>query len=492
MRLFLSGDSNAGFAVKGDDIVSVFNGPTSGLKNVTNSMLRLAFEQGGRRLDAFDTVLPDLYSNNLFKAIVRLPWDDKEAPNGWDKELFSRWKNGEPDVVFMAYDPTAKPYKDGDGEYANSYDEAVEIQQAAASRFSRRYSATAPSGQFNLDDMVDRLVSQEPETSPIMKIWDKFFLGRLEGETRWQAFTRNAVNRFLPGYLLDNYVNGEIADPANSVGRAMELSQSMTGRLWALAELGAMKFNPDTGTPEVIEAPDNMGLRQIFEPIGEKYMREYYAYAIAKRELKLGGQGRKGFKNLNKQDAAKIISESEAKYPFFREVHNNYALFNRRMVQMAVDSGLITKDQGDNFMDMDYVPYYRYAESATDPSEFSKAMAAKAHQSLKDPNVFEKELEGGTIKLGDMYENITKNAGLIVSASLKNYAMQKTADALDKASAMDGPKSWGRKAKEGETGQMITFYRNGEKVRYKIDDPALWTAVAGLTAKQKESLDQRP
>jgi hypothetical protein len=353
--------------------------------------------------------------------------------------------------------------------------------------YSRRYSATAPSGQFNLDDMVDRLVSKEPETSPIMKIWDKFFLGRLEGETRWQAFTRNAVNRFLPGYLLDNYVNGEIADPANSVGRAMELSQSMTGRLWALAELGAMKFNPDTGTAEVIEAPDNIALRRIFEPIGEKYMRQFFAYAIAKRELKLGEQGRKGFKNLKKQDAVKIISESEAKYPFFREVHNNYALFNRRMVQMAVDSGLITKDQGDNFMNMDYVPYYRYAESATDPSEFSKAMAAKAHQSLKDPNVFEKELEGGTIPLGDMYENITKNAGLIVSASLKNYAMQKTADALDKASAMNGPKSWGRKAKEGETGQMITFYRNGEKVRYKIDDPALWTAVAGLTAKQKES-----
>jgi hypothetical protein len=353
--------------------------------------------------------------------------------------------------------------------------------------YSRRYSATAPSGQFNLDDMVDRLVSKEPETSPIMKIWDKFFLGRLEGETRWQAFTRNAVNRFLPGYLLDNYVNGEIADPANSVGRAMELSQSMTGRLWALAELGAMKFNPDTGTAEVIEAPDNIALRRIFEPIGEKYMRQFFAYAIAKRELKLGEQGRKGFKNLKKQDAVKIISESEAKYPFFREVHNNYALFNRRMVQMAVDSGLITKDQGDNFMNMDYVPYYRYAESATDPSEFSKAMAAKAHQSLKDPNVFEKELEGGTIPLGDMYENITKNAGLIVSASLKNYAMQKTADALDKASAMDGPKSWGRKAKEGETGQMITFYRNGEKVLYKIDDPALWTAVAGLTAKQKES-----
>jgi hypothetical protein len=486
MRLFMNPEGNAGFAIKGDDIVSVFNDPDNGLSRVSYPMLRLAFEQGGRRLDAFDTLLPKIYSQNNFRAVSRTPWNDEFAPEGWDKNVFSPWNNGEPDVVFMAYDPKAREYQENDGQMFDSYDDAVAAQDEQAQRFSRRFSRPAE-GDFSLEDITNRLVQQEPETNPIMKIWDSFFLGRLEGETRWQAFTRNAINKFLPGYLLDNYVNGEITDPANSVGRAMELSQNMSGRLWALSELGAMRFNADSGTVEVIDEPDNMGLREIFEPIGTQYQQEYYAYAIARRELKLREQGRQGFKNLSKDDAQRTVSQFEQKYPFFRDVHNNYTKFNQRMIRLGVDAGLITQEQGDNFMDMDYVPFYRYAESAMDQSELSKAMAAKAHQSLKDPNVFEKELEGGTLKLGDMYENIAKNSGLILSAALKNYAMQKTADALDKATEMGGPKSWGRKAKEGETGERITFFRNGEKVQYIISDPALWSAVAGLNAKQKES-----
>ena len=485
MRLFTVADGTAGFALKGNDIVSVFNTPGNGLKNVSNGFLRLAIEQGGRKLDAFDTVLPYFYANNGFKPITRLVWDEKQAPDNWDKGLFSKYNNGEPDVVFMAYNPIATEYKPNQGEYALSYAEAVAKQDEAASKYSKRFSATAPSG-FNLEEVVDRLIQTEPDTNPIGKMWDRWVLGRVEGETRWEAFTRNAINRFIPGYMLDNYVNGEISDPANSVGRAMELSQNMTGRIWGLSELGAMQFDKDTGTISVIDAPDNMGLRQIFEPIGEQYEKEYYAYAITRREIKLAQQGRKGFKNLSTQDAMRAVAEFERKYPFFKDVHDNYTRFNQRMVQMGIDAGLITREQGDVFMDMDYVPYYRYAEAPEGVSEFSKAMAAKAHASLKDPNVFEKELEGGTIKLGDMYENITRNASLIVSAALKNHAMQKTADALDQAEKMGGPKTWGRKAVEGETGQMITFYKNGEKVRYKIDDPALWSAVSGLTQKQKE------
>ena len=485
MRLFLNDDGTTGFALKGNDIVSVFNTAGNGLSNVSYPMIRLAIELGGRKLDAYDTVLPRIYSANGFKTISRLVWDDTQAPDDWSKQTFSDFNGGEPDVVFMAYAPPATEYKPDQGEYALSYEEAVQKQDAAASKFSRRFSATAPSG-FDLEDIVDRLIQTEEDTNPIGKLFDRWVLGRVEGETRWQAFTRNAINRFIPGYMLDNYVNGEISDPANSVGRAMELSQNMTGRIWGLSELGAMQFDKDTGTISTIDAPDNMGLRQIFEPIGEQYEREYYAYAITKREVKLAQQGRKGFKNLSTQDAMRTVAEFERKYPFFKTVHENYQLFNQRMVQMGVDSGLISKEQGDVFMDMDYVPYYRYAEAPMGVSEFSKSMAAKAHASLNDPNVFEKELEGGTIKLGDMYENITRNASLIVSASLKNYAMQKTADALDKAQAMGGPKTWGRKAQEGETGQMITFYKNGEKVRYKIDDPALWSAVSGLTQKQKE------
>ena len=73
MRLFTTKDGTAGFALKGDDIVSVFKHRRSPHKSITVSMLRLAVEQGGRKLDAFDTILPSIYgcSKKLSNGIIK-------------------------------------------------------------------------------------------------------------------------------------------------------------------------------------------------------------------------------------------------------------------------------------------------------------------------------------------------------------------------------------------------------------------------------------
>ena len=131
MRLFTTEDGTAGFALKGDDIVSVFKHRRSPVRRATVSMLRLAVEEGGRKLDAFDTVLPQLYGESGFKVASRLPWDDSEAPPSWDKNspIFSSWNGGEPDVVFMYHDPVStRAYSPSDGQYAAGYDEAVDLQ----------------------------------------------------------------------------------------------------------------------------------------------------------------------------------------------------------------------------------------------------------------------------------------------------------------------------------------------------------------------------
>jgi hypothetical protein len=62
MRTFLTKDGKAGFALNGDDSVSVFS--TEPHVGGVNGIMQLAVQEGGRRLDAFDTVLPDLYYNN--------------------------------------------------------------------------------------------------------------------------------------------------------------------------------------------------------------------------------------------------------------------------------------------------------------------------------------------------------------------------------------------------------------------------------------------
>jgi hypothetical protein len=131
MKLFVSDSGNSGFAVKPDgDIVSVFSTePGSGYP-----MLLLATQQGGRKLDAFNTVLPEIYAVAGYRPVSKVAWADEAQPDGWDKELYKDFNNGEPDVVAFVYDP------DYDGravdveiaklQYSESYDEMLAARDA--------------------------------------------------------------------------------------------------------------------------------------------------------------------------------------------------------------------------------------------------------------------------------------------------------------------------------------------------------------------------
>lgn len=147
MKLFLASDGKTGVAVKPDgDLVSVFNTARNpDRKSSIGSFLLTAIQNGGNHLDAFDTTLPRLYEQYGFKVVARLPWDETQAPAGWDKETFKDFNGGEPDVVFMTYDggdPNTLwqrigtfPEQDISAiPYSDSYDEAVAAQKAAMAK----------------------------------------------------------------------------------------------------------------------------------------------------------------------------------------------------------------------------------------------------------------------------------------------------------------------------------------------------------------------
>lgn len=134
MRLFLSEDGKAGFALKGDDIVSVFKHKDAPIKGASRSVMRLAIQEGGRRLDAFDTVLPHLYSKDGMKVQGRLPFNDEYAPDGWDYDAWKDYNGGRPDVVFMSHDPETGPYTPGEGKVVEDYDQGGQLQQRALSQ----------------------------------------------------------------------------------------------------------------------------------------------------------------------------------------------------------------------------------------------------------------------------------------------------------------------------------------------------------------------
>lgn len=144
MRLFLSADAKSGVAVKPDgDIVSVFAANNSG-----RALIELAVSAGGTKLDAFDTVLAHFYAPHGFVVASRMAWNDEFKPEGWDKQTFSAFNNGEPDVVFMARDDAYMGlYKSTDGKSVTEYDNAVKAQSDAINVINKQLFQAMPSGK---------------------------------------------------------------------------------------------------------------------------------------------------------------------------------------------------------------------------------------------------------------------------------------------------------------------------------------------------------
>jgi hypothetical protein len=136
MKLFLSDSGKSGFAVKPDgDIVSVF----SMEKGSGRSIMEAAISAGGKKLDAFDTILPEFYGTHGFVEASRMPWNDEFAPDGWDKQTFKEFNNGEPDVVMMVLDPNFEgEYTPRTDIYTTDYDQAVGMQDAMLKKVGRK------------------------------------------------------------------------------------------------------------------------------------------------------------------------------------------------------------------------------------------------------------------------------------------------------------------------------------------------------------------
>lgn len=148
MRLFLTPDGTSGFALKGDDIVSVFNKFNGPNKRVANPMLDLAIAAGGRKLDAYDTILPEIYGDSGFRTTSRQAFNPQFKPDDWDYNVFNKFNQGKPDVIHMVYDPRHEGgYELSEGKFFKDYDEAVNEQtsnvKATSNYLDRRASDLA-------------------------------------------------------------------------------------------------------------------------------------------------------------------------------------------------------------------------------------------------------------------------------------------------------------------------------------------------------------
>jgi Holliday junction resolvasome RuvABC DNA-binding subunit len=131
-RLFLSEDKESGFALMGDEIGSFF----SGGGGQAYPTLRLAVEEGGRRIDAYRSIMPRVLGKAGFRPVARVAFDPSQATEIWDYKKFERFQGGTPDLVFFAYDSVSKGSEQVEELVKKAplvqYDEALALQAEAA------------------------------------------------------------------------------------------------------------------------------------------------------------------------------------------------------------------------------------------------------------------------------------------------------------------------------------------------------------------------
>lgn len=186
INLYLSEDGESGFGIKPNgDIVSVFsNNKAEGGRS--HYMLEMATAEGGRQLDCFDIYLTKIYEAHGFKPVAKMKWNDEYIPEGWNKDNFKDYNNGEPDVVFMAYDPNndiEKKKKEAEEKYGKKNEIPYIVDYDMGEDAQHMYKWRSPAEREAIyNNMLERYKNAKT-TEELKKVFsnsDKPFLRQMD------------------------------------------------------------------------------------------------------------------------------------------------------------------------------------------------------------------------------------------------------------------------------------------------------------------------
>ena len=260
--------------------------------------------------------------------------------------------------------------------------------------------------------------------------------------------------------------------------------------------------------------PDTKGLIPILEPLmayNDPYIFQLFQYyGATRRGKRLDAEGRE--RTFTKEDVA-YGDKLEKQFPEFKQVFNEYQTYNKGLVDLMVDRGVITKEEGRIWtQNWDYIPFYRQmdGETTAGPKVFSSFTAVAKPKELKgagyysvldsngqeigkylDPIIAQKKADeaNGTVEqvgapITDFLETVVRNARAAIEASMKNEAGNRIIrDTLEMGLAQEVPLGTNDSARE-----IVTIKQDGKNKYFRVADPLLYEALKGLNTPQMQWL----
>jgi hypothetical protein len=237
---------------------------------------------------------------------------------------------------------------------------------------------------------------------------------------------------------------------------------------------------------------------------------KFFYWVMAKRAETLEAEGRE---NWLTKDVRKIIFDWVGKPQgdkTWDQINTEFQEWNQNVLDIAVDAGLLSKSQIEEWQRDFYIPFYRVFEDADAKAEYVKGPAkGKINLSARVMR-----LKGADQKLGDPFENILKNWSHLVGESMANMARAEafnygidnnipsgmtkidddgnevTVPMIDEVSAADTMifKSGGKDknmifVSKKTQDEVLSFKRDGKSVYFRVNDPELFQALSLVNKK---------
>ena len=186
-------------------------------------------------------------------------------------------------------------------------------------------------------------------------------------------FRKNILNKYEAISVLSRKaakIAGEVLADASAFS-AVLMAEQHAGVTKAAFYDGVPVYDKELGFTYVtsdVEGQSIRGLAFILSPVLEnRVVSQFGTYAQARRAQRLNKQ--KINSGMTDQDVLNGLSLGD-KYDYFAEVFDEYQVWNSYLVKYMVDTGLITAEMGQTWINTaDYTPYYRQSLEGADGTQ---------------------------------------------------------------------------------------------------------------------------
>lgn len=379
---------------------------------------------------------------------------------GLIESMAQRVQEFNPDSVSKMVDPdTREPIKSVIGN-AGAFDGAdSDIRGPSRGLESRRHVAGDSGRQYSAGQQKTfRNIGREVETPTVME--------RVAG--LWQN-----IGKKLQQGIADQFA--PLKDIGGDAYLLSRMSKGADGALEAMLMYGRVFLN---GGIYDVDVKDGGVIEKLLRPLG-KEVDDFMWWIAGNRAEQLASEGREHLMTPADIANLKALAGSQLDFDYklqngqatrdrataYRDAQRVMAAFNRSVLDIAEQSGLI--DGADRAIwERDfYVPFYREAEEGE--KKFPSVKKGLVRQKAFD------RLKGGTDKLNhDLLANTLMNWSHMLNAAAKNRAAKAAMDAAERAGVAT-------RVPAGEKGAV--YVRDaGKEIHYAVNDPFVLDAVTAL------------